>query len=165
MPFQAKRCKLKLEVDSEVDIRLGKITKIKLQISTDSISKGIGGSKDKSPRNTGTYACLFSHIPITGSFVYNFFAPRINNSTYTDTGGNTRSYEPYAVADARLTYGLSPRSLPWREGRSARRRALSVSGIVLHIDANNILNTTYVDYGNVPQPGFWFAAGATVKME
>lgn len=85
--------------------------------------------------------------------------------TYTDTGGNTRSYEPYAVADARLTYGLSPRSLLWRGGRSARRRALSVSGIVLHIDANNILNTTYVDYGNVPQPGFWFAAGATVKME
>ena len=85
--------------------------------------------------------------------------------TLSTTGGNTRSYEPYAVADARLTYGLSPRSLPWRGGRSARRRALSVSGIVLHIDANNILNTTYVDYGNVPQPGFWFAAGATVKME
>ncbi len=88
MPIRQKPLQLELEIDTEVDIRLGKITKIKLQISTDSISKGIGGSKDKSPRNTGTYACLFSHIPITGSFVYNFFAPRINNSTYTDTGIN-----------------------------------------------------------------------------
>lgn len=86
MPIRQKPLQLELEIDTEVDIRLGKITKIKLQISTDSISKGIGGSKDKSPRNTGTYACLFSHIPITCHSINCLTIPRIDNRSYTDTG-------------------------------------------------------------------------------
>ena len=50
MPFQAKRCKLKLEVDSEVDIRLGKITEVKFQVSTDSIREPIGCTQNERTR-------------------------------------------------------------------------------------------------------------------
>ena len=40
-------------------------------------------------------------------------------------------------------------------------------GIVtgLGTDANNLFNTSYVDYGNVPQPGFWFIAGCKVHFK
>ena len=65
--------------------------------------------------------------------------------TYTATDGTTASYSPYAVADARLAW-------------TARR-------LSLYIEANNIFGTSYVDYGNVPQPGFWFIAGAAVKLK
>ena len=63
---------------------------------------------------------------------------------YTDTGGMKRSYSPYAVADARLEWLVRP--------------------CKMYVEANNLLNTTYVDYGNVPQPGFWFVAGASVEL-
>lgn len=64
---------------------------------------------------------------------------------YTDTGGATRAYSPYAVADARLA---------WNAGRYR-----------LYLEANNIFGISYVDYGNVPQPGFWFIAGAAVVIK
>lgn len=63
---------------------------------------------------------------------------------YTDTGGMKQSYSPYAVADARLEWLVRP--------------------CKMYVEANNLLNTTYVDYGNVPQPGFWFVAGASVEL-
>lgn len=64
--------------------------------------------------------------------------------TYTATDGTTRGYSPYAVADARLEWRVSP--------------------CKIYLEANNLLNKTYVDYGNVPQPGFWCVAGASVDL-
>ena len=40
-----------------------------------------------------------------------------------------------------------------------RKAAYSV-----YVEANNLFNTDYVDYGNVPQPGFWVTAGAKWKF-
>lgn len=59
---------------------------------------------------------------------------------YTDTGGVDRSYRPYSLADARLS---------WNKKRYA-----------VYLEANNLFDADYVDYGNVPQPGLWVIAGA-----
>ncbi len=64
--------------------------------------------------------------------------------TYTDTDGVTRDYQPYAVADVRLAW--------------------TASRYCLYVDANNIFNKSYVDYGNVEQPGTWIVAGASVNI-
>ena len=65
--------------------------------------------------------------------------------TYTATDGTTQAYSPYAVADARLAW--------------------TVRRLRLYLEANNLLGTSYVDYGNVPQPGFWFIARAAIELK
>lgn len=60
--------------------------------------------------------------------------------SYTDTDGINRSYKPYQLVDARLA---------WSKPRYS-----------LYVEANNLFDTDYVDYGNVPQPGLWVMAGA-----
>lgn len=60
--------------------------------------------------------------------------------SYTDTSGVNRNYSPYSLADARLSWD---------------KPAYSV-----YVEANNLFNTRYVDYGNVPQPGVWVIGGA-----
>ena len=65
--------------------------------------------------------------------------------SYTTFAGDVCDYRPYALADARLQW-------------NARR--YSIYGKV-----NNILdNRSYVDFGNVPQPGLWFVIGATLRL-
>jgi iron complex outermembrane receptor protein len=34
----------------------------------------------------------------------------------------------------------------------------------LYLEANNLFDKTYVDYGNVPQPGVWVVAGFAIKI-
>ena len=63
---------------------------------------------------------------------------------YTDFDGAVCDYEPYALADTRLSW-----QKPVYE---------------LYAEANNLLNTTYRDYGLVPQPGRWLIAGIRVKL-
>ena len=36
--------------------------------------------------------------------------------------------------------------------------------INLHLHIKNLLNQTYFDKGNIPQPGFWLMAGASVLV-
>ena len=60
--------------------------------------------------------------------------------SYTDTGGINRMYKPYQLVDARLAWSKPCYSL--------------------YVEANNLFDTDYVDYGNVPQPGLWVMAGA-----
>ena len=60
--------------------------------------------------------------------------------SYTDTNGINRTYRPYQLVDARLA---------WSKPRYS-----------LYVEANNLFDTDYVDYGNVPQPGLWVMAGA-----
>ena len=66
---------------------------------------------------------------------------RIGNYT---PDGKTMSYKPYTLLDARLSW----------DAKQYR----------LFAEANNILNKTYYDHGNVPQPGIWVRAGATYRF-
>ena len=63
---------------------------------------------------------------------------------YTDFEGMTHDYEPYALVDTRLT---------WAE---AKWKA--------YIEANNLLDTSYHDYGLVEQPGRWIIFGASFSF-
>ncbi len=63
---------------------------------------------------------------------------------YTDFDGSVNDYRPYALVDARLSW---------------QQRAYE-----LYLKANNLLNTSYRDYGLVPQPGRWLIAGLTVRL-
>ncbi len=64
--------------------------------------------------------------------------------SYKDREGVAHSYKPYSVVDARLTWNESN----WKA----------------YLNANNILNKTYMDAGNVPQPGIWVVAGAALTL-
>ena len=64
--------------------------------------------------------------------------------SYTDTVGNVQDYRPYSVIDGRLT---------WDEDTFS-----------IYIGGNNLTNHSYVDYGNVPQPGCCFVAGARMRI-
>ncbi|MGI6222442.1 MAG: TonB-dependent receptor [Prevotella sp.] len=63
---------------------------------------------------------------------------------YKDLEGNTHRYQTYGLLDARLS---------WTEPRWS-----------VYIEGNNVLDRDYVDYGNVKQPGFWFVAGANIRL-
>ena len=64
--------------------------------------------------------------------------------SYTDFDGLIHDYEPYALIDTRLT---------WAE---AKWKA--------YIEANNLLDTSYHDYGLVEQPGRWIIIGASLSF-
>jgi iron complex outermembrane receptor protein len=63
---------------------------------------------------------------------------------YTDFEGNVCDYAPFCLLDGRLTWTAS------------RYR--------LYLEANNLLNRSYVDYGHVPQPGIWLIAGCSLNL-
>ncbi|MBQ8464146.1 MAG: TonB-dependent receptor [Prevotella sp.] len=59
---------------------------------------------------------------------------------YTDFLGETHDYRPFALMDARLNW--------------------TADHYTLFAEVNNVLdNRSYVDYGNVPQPGAWLVIG------
>jgi iron complex outermembrane receptor protein len=64
--------------------------------------------------------------------------------TYTDFDGQTHDYEPYALTDARLT---------WQESRWKA-----------YVEANNLFDTRYHDFGLVEQPGRWLIAGISLSL-
>ena len=63
---------------------------------------------------------------------------------YTDFDGSVNDYRPYALVDARLS---------WQH-----------PAYELYLKANNLLDTSYRDYGLVPQPGRWLITGLTVRL-
>lgn len=63
---------------------------------------------------------------------------------YIDTNNQRHNYATYGILDTRLS---------WNTGKWTAFAA-----------ANNLLNRTYVDYGNVPQPGTWITAGVSIQM-
>ena len=65
--------------------------------------------------------------------------------SYTDPNGVSRHYKPYSLVDARLA---------WNKPR-----------YTIYVEANNLFDTNYVDYGNVPQPGLWVMAGARLNFK
>ncbi|MBE6269384.1 MAG: TonB-dependent receptor [Prevotella ruminicola] len=64
--------------------------------------------------------------------------------TYTNADGQIKDYEPYGVVDARLSWNAPTYKL--------------------YVEANNLLDKKYVDYGNVEQPGHWLIAGINIKL-
>ncbi len=63
---------------------------------------------------------------------------------YTDFKGLTHDYEPYALIDTRLTWAQTK----WKA----------------YIEAKNLLDTSYHDYGLVEQPGRWLILGASLSL-
>ena len=63
---------------------------------------------------------------------------------YTDFDGTVKEYSPYSVVDARLSW-TAPK-------------------YKLYLEANNIFDKNYIDYGCVPQPGTWLIAGVSVEL-
>ena len=64
--------------------------------------------------------------------------------TYQNLEGQLEEYAPYSIFDARVSWDQTHYSI--------------------YAEVNNIFNKTYVDYGNVPQPGTWFIAGVKVRF-
>ncbi len=64
--------------------------------------------------------------------------------TYTDTEGVVQDYSPYGIVDARIGW--------------------NTESYKLYLEANNLFDKEYVDYGHVPQPGTWITAGASIHL-
>jgi len=60
--------------------------------------------------------------------------------SYTNADNIVCNYKPYSLVDARLSWDKPQYSV--------------------YLETNNLLDTDYVDYGNVRQPGIWIMAGA-----
>ena len=59
--------------------------------------------------------------------------------------GRIVEYEPYTIVDAKLS---------WDEPSWS-----------VYINAENLLNRTYFDHANIPQPGLWLKAGLQLRLE
>jgi iron complex outermembrane receptor protein len=64
--------------------------------------------------------------------------------SYTDFDGKVCDYEPYVLVDARLTW----QQPTWK----------------VYVEANNLFDTRYRDFGLVEQPGRWLIAGFGLKI-
>ena len=64
--------------------------------------------------------------------------------SYTDFEGQSIDYRPYALLDARMTYTHDK----WK----------------LYLEANNVFDKRYHDYGLVEQPGRWLIAGLGINI-
>lgn len=60
-------------------------------------------------------------------------------------GNSMVSYEPYSLVDARLSWNAPQYKI--------------------YVEGNNLLNKTYYDHGNIPQPGTWVRAGASYRFK
>ena len=63
---------------------------------------------------------------------------------YTDFENVVRDYAPYCLVDARLTW--------------------QATAYKLYLQANNLLDQSYADYGHVTQPGLWLVGGLSVSL-
>lgn len=60
-------------------------------------------------------------------------------------GNSMMPYEPYSLVDARLSWNAPQYKI--------------------YVEGNNLLNKTYYDHGNIPQPGIWVRAGASYRFK
>ena len=82
---------------------------------------------------------LYSQLNMALSYRYQ---DRVGN--YQDVQGTSHEFAPYSLVDARLSWD-SPK-------------------FNLYVEANNLLDKTYYDYGSVPQPGIWIMAGGNIHF-
>ena len=64
--------------------------------------------------------------------------------TYTNADGEITYYKPYGIVDARLSW--------------------NTDSFTLYVEANNLLDKTYVDFGHIAQPGRWWMAGFSIQL-
>jgi iron complex outermembrane receptor protein len=64
--------------------------------------------------------------------------------SYTDFEGQSIEYKPYALLDARMSYTQEK----WK----------------VYLEANNVFDKRYHDYGLVEQPGRWIIAGLGINI-
>ena len=55
-----------------------------------------------------------------------------------------KKYSPYSLVDARLSWNTQKYNI--------------------YVEANNLFNHTYVDFGRLPQPGIWIMAGTSINI-
>lgn len=60
-------------------------------------------------------------------------------------GNSMVPYKPYSLVDARLSWNAPQYKI--------------------YLEGNNLLNKTYYDHGNIPQPGIWVRAGASYRFK
>ena len=63
---------------------------------------------------------------------------------YVDRATESELIKPYHMLDAKLNY--------------------DADAIQIYVKANNILNRTWYDFGDIPQPGIWFTAGVSMVL-
>ena len=133
-----------IEVASELKLESGK-----LKVSYSYINQ----EKESEPNIVSQYALeylrhklvAYAHVPI----IYRLTADvnlrwQDRVGQYTDFDGRVHDYQPYALVDARLAW-TEPK---WK----------------LYLEANNLLDKSYADYGHVEQPGRWIIAGFAVQL-
>ena len=64
--------------------------------------------------------------------------------SYPDASNQRHEYASYGIVDSRLSWTAQKWSA--------------------YVEANNLLNKHYVDYGNVPQPGAWIVTGVNINL-
>lgn len=64
---------------------------------------------------------------------------------YQSAAGRLMPYEPYSLLDARLSWDAPQYRI--------------------YVEANNILDKTYYDFGNIPQPGILVKAGVSYRFD
>ena len=64
--------------------------------------------------------------------------------SYTDFDGRVHDYEPYFLTDGRLSWTQHP----WK----------------IYLEANNLFDVSYHDYGLVEQPGRWIIGGVSISL-
>ena len=84
-------------------------------------------------------------LPLTDRLSLNLNARWQNRvGSYTDFDGTVQDYRPYFLLDTRLTWQQST----WK----------------LYLEATNLLDTRYHDYGLVEQPGRWIITGLSISL-
>ena len=113
----------------------------------------IGQNKESEPNIVSQYALEYlrhklianANIPIIYRLTLGLnFRWQDRVGQYTDFEGHVQDYKPYALVDARLS---------WTEPKYK-----------LYLEANNLLDKQYADYGHVTQPGHWLIAGISMKL-
>ena len=68
-----------------------------------------------------------------------FYRHQDRVGSFTDSDGQGKKFKPYGVLDAKLSY-------KWK-------------GFDFYVEANNLTDHVYYDFGQIAQPGFWFMTG------
>lgn len=69
---------------------------------------------------------------------------------YTNANKELVDYDPFALVNLRLAWNKA-----FHDG---------LKSLTLFVDANNLLDTSFYDYGGIQQPGIWLKGGASFKF-
>ncbi len=114
----------------------------------------ISQKKDEKPHIQSRYSLEYLRHKLVAQSYFHLFAKLNWNisfrwqdrvGTYTDPNKQVHEYTPYSLVDTRLSWDAQNYSI--------------------YAEANNLLNKTYYDYGDVPQPGFWFQVGVKYAFD